>query len=84
MINIRTTSTRTGLPKRTPYVVSKFAVEWLTKNLARELGPFNIRCNTISPESIDNERGRMRTQKRARARVSHTRRRCSGASPISL
>ncbi|WP_331375479.1 SDR family oxidoreductase [Sinorhizobium chiapasense] len=65
IINISTTSTRTGLPKRTPYVVSKFAIEGLTKNLTRELGPFNIRCNTISPGSIENERGRMLMQKRA-------------------
>lgn len=58
IINISTTSTKTGLPQRTPYVVSKAAVEGFTRNLARELGPFNIRCNAISPGSIENERGR--------------------------
>lgn len=58
IINISTTSVATGLPERTPYVVSKAAVEALTTNLARELGPSNIRCNSIRPGSIENERGR--------------------------
>jgi NAD(P)-dependent dehydrogenase (short-subunit alcohol dehydrogenase family) len=58
ILNISTTSVKTGLPDRTPYVVSKAAVHGLTQNLARELGPFNIRCNTILPGSIENERGR--------------------------
>ena len=59
ILNVSTTSVRTALPDRTPYVVSKAAVEGLTKNLARELGPFNIRCNTLVPGSIENERGRV-------------------------
>ena len=58
IINVSSTSARSGLPNRTPYVVSKIAVDGLTKNLARELGPFNIRCNTLLPGSIENERGR--------------------------
>jgi NAD(P)-dependent dehydrogenase (short-subunit alcohol dehydrogenase family) len=58
ILNVSTTSVRTALPDRTPYVVSKAAVEGLTKNLARELGPFNIRCNALVPGSIENERGR--------------------------
>jgi NAD(P)-dependent dehydrogenase (short-subunit alcohol dehydrogenase family) len=58
ILNVSTTSTRTGLPDRAPYVVSKAAVEALTRNLARELGPFNIRANTLLPGSIENERGR--------------------------
>ncbi|WP_264942196.1 SDR family oxidoreductase [Sphingomonas canadensis] len=58
IINISTTSVKTGLPERTPYVVAKAGVEALTSNLARELGPFNIRCNSLRPGSIENERGR--------------------------
>jgi NAD(P)-dependent dehydrogenase (short-subunit alcohol dehydrogenase family) len=65
ILNISTTSVRTGLPNRTPYVVSKAAVNGLTRNLARELGPFNIRCNSISPGSIENERGRALMEARA-------------------
>lgn len=63
--NVSTTSTRTGLPNRLPYVVSKAAVEGMTKNLARELGPFNIRCNSLLPGSIENERGRALMQVKA-------------------
>ena len=58
IINISSTSARTGLPNRTAYVASKGALESMTMNLARELGPFNIRCNALLPGSIENERGR--------------------------
>jgi len=56
IVNFSTGSTRTRLPMRTAYVVSKFAVEGLTLNAARELGPFQIRCNAILPGMIDNPR----------------------------
>lgn len=56
IVNFSTGSTRTRLPMRTAYVVSKFAVEGLTLNAARELGPFKIRCNAILPGMIDNAR----------------------------
>jgi len=56
IINFSTGSTRTRLPMRTAYVASKFAVEGLTLNAARELGPFNIRCNAILPGAINNAR----------------------------
>jgi NAD(P)-dependent dehydrogenase (short-subunit alcohol dehydrogenase family) len=58
IINFSTGSTRTRLPMRTAYVVSKAAVESLTLNAARELGPFNVRCNAILPGMIDNDRMR--------------------------
>jgi len=56
IVNFSSASTRTRLPRRAPYIVSKFGVEGLTQNLARELGPFNIRCNAILPGGINNER----------------------------
>jgi NAD(P)-dependent dehydrogenase (short-subunit alcohol dehydrogenase family) len=56
IINISTASTRTRLPSRTAYVASKFAVEGLTLNAARELGPFGIRCNAILPGIMNNAR----------------------------
>jgi len=56
IINFSTGSTRTRLPNRTAYVVSKFAVEGLTLNAARELGPHGIRVNAILPGMIDNAR----------------------------
>ena len=49
-------STRTALPRRSPYVTSKAAVEGLTRTLARELGPDGITVNTILPGMIDNAR----------------------------
>ena len=63
IINIATTSAKTGLPYRLPYVTSKAGVFGLTHNVARELGPFNIRCNSILPGSIDNARGNMLIQR---------------------
>jgi NAD(P)-dependent dehydrogenase (short-subunit alcohol dehydrogenase family) len=65
IINISTGSVRTGLPNRLPYVASKHGVMGLTQNLARELGPSNIRCNAILPGLIDNPRGRALVQRAA-------------------
>lgn len=56
IVNISSASTRTGIPGRTPYVVSKYAVEGLTRNAARELGPFNVRCNAVLPGALKNAR----------------------------
>ncbi len=56
IVNFSTGSTRTRLPGRTAYVVSKFAVEGLTLIAARELGPHRIRVNAILPGMIDNAR----------------------------
>lgn len=65
IINISTASAKTGLPQRLPYVASKVGVLGLTHNLARELGPFNIRCNALLPGKIDNPRGNALTQRYA-------------------
>ncbi len=56
IVNVSTASTRTCLPNRTPYVASKYALEGLTLNAARELGPWNIRCNAILPGIMNNAR----------------------------
>ena len=58
IINISTSSVKTGLPNRLAYVASKAGVLGLSYNLARELGPFKIRSNSILPGIIDNTRGR--------------------------
>jgi NAD(P)-dependent dehydrogenase (short-subunit alcohol dehydrogenase family) len=52
IVNISSSSAKTGLPLRLPYVVSKGAVISLTSNLARELGPHGIRVNAILPGPI--------------------------------
>lgn len=65
IINIATSSAKTGLPQRLPYVASKVGVLGLSHNVARELGPFNIRCNSILPGKIDNPRGHALTSRYA-------------------
>jgi NAD(P)-dependent dehydrogenase (short-subunit alcohol dehydrogenase family) len=40
-------------PRRAVYSASKFAVEGLTRAMAIELGPYNIRANTICPTFIE-------------------------------
>ena len=58
IINISSASTRVGMPLRTSYITTKCAVDGMTMNLARELGPAGIRCNAVLPGIIDNPRGR--------------------------
>ena len=58
IINISTASVRTGMVNRLPYIATKEGVMGLTKNVARELGPWNIRCNAILPGLVDNDRGK--------------------------
>ena len=58
IINISTASAKVALPMRSPYVASKVGVLGLTHTVAREYGPFGIRCNSILPGLINNERGR--------------------------
>jgi len=57
IINISTGSTRTGLPNRLAYVASKEGVNGITHTIAREVGPFNIRCNAILPGAVKGPRG---------------------------
>ncbi|MBB4631590.1 SDR family oxidoreductase [Sphingosinicella soli] len=68
IINISTASAITGLPGRTAYVASKWAIEGMTRNLARELGPAGIRVNAIRPGFMDTERMRMLMARAAEAR----------------
>ena len=58
IVNISTASAKVALPMRSPYVASKVGVLGLSHTVAREYGPFGIRCNTILPGLIDNARGR--------------------------
>lgn len=68
IVNISTASAKVALPMRSPYVASKVGVLGLSHTVAREYGPFGIRCNTILPGLIDNERGRGIVANQARER----------------
>lgn len=45
-----------GYPYRSPYAAAKWGIIGLTKTLAMELGPFNIRVNAICPGSVEGDR----------------------------
>ena len=56
IINISSTAGLFGLPLRTPYAASKWAVIGITKSLAMELGEFNVRVNAICPGAVSGDR----------------------------
>jgi NAD(P)-dependent dehydrogenase (short-subunit alcohol dehydrogenase family) len=65
IINLGSIAGRLGFPYRSPYAASKWAVVGLTKSLAIELGPSNIRVNAILPGHVDSERFRRVVRARA-------------------
>lgn len=50
-------STHVGTPNRVHVSASKSGLEGLMRALAVELAPHGIRCNSVSPGSIDTQRG---------------------------
>jgi len=56
IINLVSAAGILGFPNRSPYVAAKWAVTGLTKTLAMELGPDNIRVNGIVPGNVNGER----------------------------
>lgn len=58
IINISSTAGRMGMPMRSPYSTTKYAVRGLTDVLAIELGSHNIRVNAVLPGLIDGPRGK--------------------------
>ena len=68
IVNFSSCSTRTNVPGRLPYVASKWAVEGMTRALARELGPHGITVNALVPGMIDNARTRDMLDRNAAAR----------------
>jgi len=56
IINISSCSAKVAMTSRLPYVASKVGVLGFNHALARELGPHNIRVNTILPGAVDSAR----------------------------
>jgi NAD(P)-dependent dehydrogenase (short-subunit alcohol dehydrogenase family) len=55
IINITSQMGRVGCPLRTVYCMSKHAIEGLTKAMALELAPNNIRVNSVAPTFLSTQ-----------------------------
>ena len=55
-MNLSSTAGLYGYPMRSPYASAKWAIVGLSKTMAMELGPFNIRVNCICPGSVNGAR----------------------------
>jgi NAD(P)-dependent dehydrogenase (short-subunit alcohol dehydrogenase family) len=56
VVNLSSAAGRFGFALRTPYAASKWAVVGLSKSLAIELGPDQIRVNAICPGAVEGDR----------------------------
>ena len=56
IINISSTAGLLGVPMRSPYTASKWAVIGFTKTTAMELGPYGVNVNAICPGCVDGDR----------------------------
>lgn len=56
IVNLSSNAGQYGFGNRTPYAAAKWAVIGLTKSLAIELGPHNVRCNAICPGAVRGDR----------------------------
>lgn len=68
VINLSSVAGRVGMPMRSPYSTSKYAVRGLTDVLAIELGEINVRVNAILPGLVDGPRGQRVMREQAEAR----------------
>jgi NAD(P)-dependent dehydrogenase (short-subunit alcohol dehydrogenase family) len=56
IMNLSSTAGLYGYPLRSPYASAKWAIVGLSKTMAMELGPFNVRVNCICPGSVNGAR----------------------------
>jgi NAD(P)-dependent dehydrogenase (short-subunit alcohol dehydrogenase family) len=56
IVNLSSAAGRFGFALRTPYAASKWAAIGLSKSLAIELGPDQIRVNAICPGAVEGDR----------------------------
>jgi NAD(P)-dependent dehydrogenase (short-subunit alcohol dehydrogenase family) len=53
IVNISSQMGHVGAPMRTVYCMTKHALEGLTKSMAVELAPHNIRINSVAPTFVE-------------------------------
>jgi NAD(P)-dependent dehydrogenase (short-subunit alcohol dehydrogenase family) len=68
IVNLSSVAGRLGMPLRSPYSTTKYAVRGFTDVLAVELGEHNIRVNSILPGLVNGPRGQRVMQEQASAR----------------
>merc|ERR1712023_334163 len=52
IVHISSQSSSTAIRERCAYSLSKAGVDYLTKSMALELGPYNIRTNCVNPTVV--------------------------------
>ena len=62
IINISSVWGMVGASCETVYSIAKAGIDGMTKSLAKELGPSNIRVNSIAPGIIDTDMNKNLTQ----------------------
>jgi len=68
LLNVSSLAGRLGFAMRTPYASAKWGVIGLTRSLAIELGPDNIRVNALLPGVVSGERQKRVLTAKAEAR----------------
>lgn len=58
IVNFTSATVSFGMPDLIHYVASKAAIVGLTRSMARELGPFAVTCNAVSPGLVPTDAGR--------------------------
>ena len=53
ILNFSSTAGWNGMPRKSHYSAAKAALRTLTKVIAQEVGPYNIRCNCVVPGQIE-------------------------------
>ncbi|ODM95655.1 L-xylulose reductase [Orchesella cincta] len=59
IVNISSQASQAALKDHLVYCGTKGALDIMTKVMALELGPFNIRCNTVNPTVVLTDMGRL-------------------------